>query len=131
MYIRQYNKRCNACHNKVTDTVIEVPTVNEVKLSPFAISCVCGYFYGSVHIPLHFEQWSSFRRRLNTKMEAISSEVGQERILEQQFPASDSIKIRLENLKRRLVDLHAIWDDSAEPVPDDVWDTCLYKDYVI
>ena len=56
MLVHQSSRSCNMCGNSKDSEIVDIP-FEEIKLSPFAVKCECGYFYEAYHYAVSFHKW--------------------------------------------------------------------------
>lgn len=122
MLVHQYNRSCSCCNNLVESTIVDIP-IEEIKLSPFAVACKCGYFYKSEHYSVSFRKWQIAKCDIELRLDSAQSDYNREKeFIEGIDDPSDYRLIELERLKKKATELHAKWDDiSLTPVPDHLW----------
>ena len=122
MLVHQYNRSCNCCNSLVESSIIDIP-IEEIKLSPFAVACKCGYFYKSEHYSVSFHKWQTAKGDIGYRLDSAQSDYNLEKeFLNSINNNSDYHLIELERLKKKIIELHAKWDEiSLTPIPDHLW----------
>jgi hypothetical protein len=122
MLVHQSNRSCNCCGKSVDNNIIDI-SFEEIKLSPFAVECDCGYFYEAIHYSVSFNKWRVAKRTLEYKLDDARSDCNREKeFLNSINNDSDYHLIELERLKKKIIELYAKWDEiSLTPVPDHLW----------
>lgn len=122
MLVHQYNRSCSCCKNLVESTIVDIP-IEEIKLAPFAVACKCGYFYKSEHYSVSFHKWQIAKCDIEYRLDSAQSDYNREKeFLNSINNDSDYHLIELERLKKKIIELHAKWDEiSLTPIPDHLW----------
>lgn len=121
MLVHQSNRSCNCCGNTVETSIVDLP-LEEVKLAPFAIACDCGYFYEAYHYAVSFRKWRIAKGKIEHRLEDAQSEYNREKEFIDTIASSAYRLIELERLEKKVISLHAEWDDiSLTPTPDYAW----------
>jgi len=102
----------------VETSIVDLP-LEEVKLAPFAIACACGYFYESYHYAVSFRKWRIAKDNIEHRLDSAQSDYRREKEFIDTIACSDYRLIELERLEKKVIELHAKWDDiSLTPIPD-------------
>ena len=122
MLVHQYNRSCSCCNNLVESTIVDIP-IEEIKLAPFAVACKCGYFYKAEHYSVSFHKWQTAKDAIGYRLDSAQSDYNLEKeFLNSINNNSDYHLIELERLKKKIIELHAKWDEiSLTPIPDHLW----------
>ena len=122
MLVHQSNRSCNCCGNMVDPSIIDIP-IQEIKLAPFAVECKCGYFFEAYHYTVSFRKWRVAKGNIGYRLDSAQSDYNREKeFLNSINNDSDYHIIELERLKKKIIELHAKWDEiSLTPIPDHLW----------
>ena len=122
MLVHQSSRSCNMCGNSRDSEIVDLP-FEEIKLSPFAVKCGCGYFYEAYHYAVSFHKWQTAKGDIGYRLDSAQSDYNREKeFLNSINNDSDYHLIELERLKKKIIELHAKWDEiSLTPVPDHLW----------
>lgn len=124
MLVHLYNWNCSCCHKHKENIIIDIP-IEEVKLSPFAVACECGYFYKAEHYPVLFSEWGKASYTLNRLKEDIAKSEKDVQNSEKDSITEDIHKSMLEKAKKELENFNTKFGDLSIPIPDHLW---VYKD---
>ena len=122
MLVHQSNRSCACCGTSVEASIVDIP-VQEIKLAPFAVECECGYFYEAYHYAVSFHKWQTAKGNIGYRLDSAQSDYNREKeFLNSINNDSDYPLIELERLKKKIIELHAKWDEiSLTPIPDHLW----------
>ena len=122
MLVHQSNRSCNCCGKSVDNNIIDIP-FEEIKLSPFAVECDCGYFYEAIHYNVSFTKWRVAKGTLEYQLDNARSDYNREQeYADTLIVLHDFIKIELKRKKELVTKLQAQWDEIiSSPIPDHLW----------
>lgn len=122
MLVHQVNRSCNMCNKSKDSEILDLP-FEEIKLSPFAVKCDCGYFHEAYHYAVSYHKWRIAKSTIKHKLEYARSDLRREKEYIKENPSSsDYVCIELQYKKEAVIKLHAQWDEiSLTPIPDHLW----------
>ena len=121
MLVHQSNRSCNMCGNSKDSEIVDLP-FEEIKLSPFAVKCECGYFYEAYHYSVSYHKWKVAKAVIENTLKSIRSELNILRGMLQENPGILRYEVEILQAEEKLNLLQGQLDDlNANPVADHLW----------
>lgn len=121
MLVHQSSRSCNMCGNSKDSEIVDLP-FEEIRLSPFAVKCECGYFYEAYHYAVSFHKWKVAKAVLEGALKSIRSELNLIRGMLEAEPGTLRYEVKILQSKKKLNLLQGQLDDlNANPIPDHLW----------
>ena len=121
MLVHQSSRSCNMCGNSRDSEIVDLP-FEEIKLSPFAVKCECGYFYEAYHYAVSYHKWKVAKAVIENTLKSIRSELRILRGMLQENPGILRYEVEILQAEEKLNLLQGQLDDlNAKPVADHLW----------
>ena len=121
MLVHQSSRSCNMCGNSRDSEIVDLP-FEEIKLSPFAVKCECGYFYEAYHYAVSYHKWKVAKAVIESTLKSIRSELNILRGMLQENPGILRYEVEILQAEEKLNLLQGQLDDlSSKPVADHLW----------
>lgn len=121
MLVHQSSRSCNMCGNSRDSEIVDLP-LEEIKLSPFAVKCECGYFYEAYHYAVSYHKWKVAKAVIESTLKSIRSELSILRGMLQENPGILRYEVEILQAEEKLNLLQGQLDDlSSKPVADHLW----------
>ena len=121
MLVHQSSRSCNMCGNSRDSEIVDLP-FEEIKLSPFAVKCECGYFYEAYHYAVSFHKWKVAKAVIESTLKSIRSELSILRGMLQENPGTLRYEVKIIKEEKKLDLLQGQLDDlNSKPVADHLW----------
>ena len=121
MLVHQSSRSCNMCGNSRDSEIVDLP-FEEIKLSPFAVKCECGYFYEAYHYAVSYYKWKVAKAVIESTLKSIRSELSILRGMLQENPGTLRYEVEILQAEEKLNLLQGQLDDlNAKPVADHLW----------
>ena len=121
MLVHQSSRSCNMCGNSRDSEIVDLP-FEEIKLSPFAVKCECGYFYEAYHYAVSYHKWKVAKAVIESTLKSIRSELSTLRGMLQENPGILRYEVEILQAEEKLNLLQGQLDDlNANPTPDYKW----------
>ena len=120
MQVYQTTKSCNACGTgRDINVIVDIP-LEEIKLSPVAVACSCGYFKERVHYPVSFSIYKSKKDTILGCIRNTEKDLEIEDLMEEQFGCvTERIQARRAYLQQQLeIYSKELKDLGSTPIPD-------------
>ena len=121
MLAHQSSRSCNMCGNSKDSEIVDLP-FEEIKLSPFAVKCECGYFYEAYHYAVSYHKWKVAKAVIESTLNSIRCELRILRGMLQENPGILRYEVETLQAEEKLNLLQGQLDDlSSKPVADHLW----------
>lgn len=121
MLVHQSSRSCNMCGNSRDSEIVDLP-FEEIKLSPFAVKCECGYFYEAYHYSVSYHKWKVAKAVIESTLKSIRSELSILRGMLQENPGTLRYEVKIIKEEKKLDLLQGqLKDLNANPIPDYKW----------
>ena len=121
MLVHQSSRSCNMCGNRRDSEIVDLP-FEEIKLSPFAVKCECGYFYEAYHYAVSYHKWKVAKAVIESTLKSIHSELSILRGMLQENPGILRYEVGILQAEEKLNLLQGQLDDlNSKPVADHLW----------
>ena len=121
MLVHQSSRSCNMCGNSKDSEIVDLP-FEEIKLSPFAIKCECGYFYEAYHYAVSYHKWKVAKALIEGELKRIQSDFQLHEDMLEADPGTLRYEVKILQAKKKLNLLQGQLDDlNANPVADHLW----------
>lgn len=120
MLVHQSNRSCNCCGKSVDNTIIDIP-FEEIKLSPFAVECDCGYFYEATHYSVSFTKWRVAKGILEWEINWLIGELKNTQEVKDELGLVCYRERSTTEKENKLAKYQADLDLILDPIPDYLW----------